>query len=236
MSEKFMTSIERVKATLNHTEPDKIPLDLGSTKMTGINIKAYTNLLKYKGWQHLDNNPQILDTAQQLAYVKEEVLEKLQVDTRGLLPQPPSGYNMIYTEIDKYINFTDEWGITWRKPINGGFYFDMVTHPLSGPLTISDLKSYHWPDPLDEARTSRFVESINSSRKLDDSAFLLFGVCAGVLEMALRLRGFEQLFMDFVFDPELVCAILDRIVEIKMGLLAKSIRKGWKRCISGSRG
>ena len=43
----------------------------------------------------------------------------------------------------------------------------------------------------------------------------MHGVSAGILEMALRLRGFEQLFMDFVLDPELVCGLLDRIVEIK---------------------
>jgi len=42
----------------------------------------------------------------------------------------------------------------------------------------------------------------------------MHGVSAGILEMALRLRGFEQLFMDFALEPDLVCGLLDRLVEI----------------------
>ena len=42
-----MTSYERVKAALEHKEPDKIPFDLGGTLVSGINIKALSELKRY---------------------------------------------------------------------------------------------------------------------------------------------------------------------------------------------
>jgi len=36
-----MNSRERVLKTLDHKEPDKIPIDLGSTIVTGISIATY---------------------------------------------------------------------------------------------------------------------------------------------------------------------------------------------------
>ena len=40
-----MNSRERVNITLNHKEPDKVPLDLGGN-VSGIHIKAYKRLIE----------------------------------------------------------------------------------------------------------------------------------------------------------------------------------------------
>ncbi|HOJ09391.1 MAG TPA: uroporphyrinogen decarboxylase family protein [Clostridiales bacterium] len=225
MDRKTMVSVERVRAAINHQEPDRIPLDLGSTKMTGISIKAYKNFIKYKGWQELDENPEILDQVQQLALVREGVLEKLGVDTRGLIPSAPSNCKTEYREVGDYIEFTDEWGVGWKKPITGGYYFDMTSHSMSGEMNLSQLDDFTWPDPLDETRTAQFPTRIEEIKKHGDYAFLMHGVSAGILEMALRLRGFEQFFMDLILDPGLVCGILDRLVEIKMAYWGKALEK-----------
>ena len=142
-----MTSKERVIAALNHKEPDRIPLDLGSTKMTGISITAYRKFIEYKGWQRLDANPGILDVVQQLAYVPEGVMERLGVDTRGLIPSAPSSCKIEYKETDGYIRFTDEWGIDWKKPVSGGYYFDLASNPMAGELDIRELDKFRWPTP-----------------------------------------------------------------------------------------
>ena len=41
------TSYERVKAILEHKEPDRIPFDLGGSVLTGMNKNAYIKLRKY---------------------------------------------------------------------------------------------------------------------------------------------------------------------------------------------
>ncbi len=45
-----MTSRERVLATINHKEPDRVPIDLGATPSSGISAIAHANLMQYLGW------------------------------------------------------------------------------------------------------------------------------------------------------------------------------------------
>lgn len=223
MSNMKLTPAERLKMALNHKEPDRIPLDLGSTKMSGISIKAYKNFIQYKGWQDIDGSPQILDPVQQLALVNEDILGEICVDTRGLLPCSPAGFKTEYKEVENYIVFKDEWGIDWRMPKQNGFYFDAYTHPLAGDISVSDLQKYPWPDPKDITRISSFKSRIEQLGKKDDYGFVLHGVTSGVMEMSMRLRGFEQMFMDFALDPDLACALLDKIVEIKCSYWEKAL-------------
>ena len=44
-----MTSRERVRAVLQRQIPDRVPIDLGSTRMTGIQCRAYRSLRKALG-------------------------------------------------------------------------------------------------------------------------------------------------------------------------------------------
>ncbi|MFW9972498.1 MAG: hypothetical protein ACFFDF_20095, partial [Candidatus Odinarchaeota archaeon] len=69
-----MNSRERVNTTLNHKEPDKIPLDLGGN-VSGIHIRAYKRLIEYLGIE--DKNIRYHDFVQQLAVPCEKLLEKL---------------------------------------------------------------------------------------------------------------------------------------------------------------
>ena len=43
------TSRERLNQTLNHTEPDRLVMDMGSTAVTGINANALHRLRKALG-------------------------------------------------------------------------------------------------------------------------------------------------------------------------------------------
>jgi uroporphyrinogen decarboxylase len=76
-----MNSRERVMTTLNHREPDKVPIDLGDY-VTGIHIVAYRNLLDYLGIE--DKNIGYNNFAGQTANPCEELLERFETDTRWL--------------------------------------------------------------------------------------------------------------------------------------------------------
>jgi uroporphyrinogen decarboxylase len=62
---------ERVIATLNHKEPDRIPLDLGGTIVSSITKNAYIGLKKYLGLEI--GKVKILDHVQQLPYIDEKL-------------------------------------------------------------------------------------------------------------------------------------------------------------------
>ena len=41
-----MTSRERVRRAITFSEPDRIPIDLGGTKVTGIHVDLYCDLAR----------------------------------------------------------------------------------------------------------------------------------------------------------------------------------------------
>ena len=42
-----MNSRDRIITSINHKQPDKVPVDLGASTVTGISAIAYNNLKKY---------------------------------------------------------------------------------------------------------------------------------------------------------------------------------------------
>ena len=58
------TSYERVKAALEHREPDRIPFDLGGSVLTGINRHTYKRLREYLGLT--EKTVEVYDVMQQL--------------------------------------------------------------------------------------------------------------------------------------------------------------------------
>ncbi len=73
-----MNSRERVLAALNHEQPDRVPVDFGAHRSSGINAIAYANLKKAMGIESGDIY--VYDMVQQLAIVEEPVLEAFNVD------------------------------------------------------------------------------------------------------------------------------------------------------------
>jgi len=78
MPVRKMTSRKRILCAINHTEADRVPVDLGSNPSSGISAIAHDNLMKYLGW---DNEPTLIyDVVQQLAQPGERLLDLFGVD------------------------------------------------------------------------------------------------------------------------------------------------------------
>ena len=86
-----MTPRERVRKAIHHQEADRVPLDLGSTLVTGIQVSAYARLKKALGITSGVNR--VYDPFQMLGEVEESVKKALGVDTLGIqLPTTIFGY------------------------------------------------------------------------------------------------------------------------------------------------
>jgi uroporphyrinogen decarboxylase len=94
--EATLSSRERVLTTLNHQEPDRIPCDLASTQVTGIQVGAYRELRAALNLPPVD--VQIYDYIQQLALPDADILQRLRVDTRGLYPLNSQNWNVNPTD------------------------------------------------------------------------------------------------------------------------------------------
>jgi len=76
-----MNPRERVRNALNHQEPDKIPIDLGSTWVTTVNSNIHQKLLQHF---NINESEQILSIMSQTSVVNENILENFDIDFRAL--------------------------------------------------------------------------------------------------------------------------------------------------------
>lgn len=73
-----MTSRERVKAALNHKNPDRVPIDFGATSVTGIHCKVVESLREYYG---LEKHPvRVIEPFQMLGEVEPDLQEAIGID------------------------------------------------------------------------------------------------------------------------------------------------------------
>jgi len=144
-----MSPRERVRKAISHQEADRIPVDLGSTLVTGIQASTYAKLRRALGLK--DEPVKIADPFQMLSYVEMEVIERLGIDTIGLwLPTTIFGFKregwkpwrlFDGTKVmvpEKFNTTTDEKGNIYLYPEGdtsappsgkmpqGGYYFDVI--------------------------------------------------------------------------------------------------------------
>ena len=218
-----MNSRERLQTTLAHQTPDRIPFDLGGSPMSGIHINAYEKLINYLGFDNLE--AEVYDPIQQLALPDEKVLKRLDVDVRSIRPRSPDSFNMNIQQIGDYTEFTDEWGVRWRKPIVGGFYYDMFFHPLESAQNLAEIEDYPWIDPNEKSRYSGLAEAAANYAN-NGYAVTHWSIGPGVSETHAWLRGYEKYYTDFYLNPDIAETIMSKVVDIKIAY--------WKNALSRS--
>ncbi|MFA5835730.1 MAG: uroporphyrinogen decarboxylase family protein [Bellilinea sp.] len=220
LSSPIMTSRERLLTALEHREPDRIPLDLGSTQVTGIHVIAYQNLRQALGLPTV--KPQPYDSIQGLAIPNEDIIARLGVDVRGINPLNSHNWQVIETEIqdatsgELYWSYHDEWGITHRKPRPDGLYFSLWQAPLDKPeLTSQDIFNHAWPRMDDPQRIAGLREKAEAYRAAG-YAVVLKDPFAGIFEMAQRIVGMENLLMMMASDAALAGVLFDKLTVLKL--------------------
>ena len=76
-----MNSRERVLCALKHQVPDRLPIDLGGTRQSGIHASAYHRLKEHLG---VSSPTRVFDLFQMIAEVERPILERLGADCVGL--------------------------------------------------------------------------------------------------------------------------------------------------------
>ena len=81
-----LTSRDRVLQALNHEEPDRVPLFVGTSGATSVLGPGYGRLRTYLGIQ--GGPPRWLSKSMQYTWMDEEVMQRLHSDGRPLVPGP----------------------------------------------------------------------------------------------------------------------------------------------------
>lgn len=208
-----MTSRERLLTALNFQEPDRVPIDLGSTQVTTISKIAYRNLREFLGLE--ETEPVIPDRIQQVVIPDEDIIQKFGIDVRGLWPLMNAN-DFEDSDDGQYLSHIDEWGLGYRLNKKEGLWYDLYLSPLQNvDLSKEVLDKYPWPRGDQKRRIEGLRRQALAFREAGYPVFLK-SVCAGMLEMAIRLRGMENCLVDLMLDKENAGRLLDKILQVKL--------------------
>jgi hypothetical protein len=184
-----VNSRERVRAALNHQQPDRVPLDLGSTPVSSIAAGTYARLRRSLGLP--GHPPKVNEPFQMLAEVEDDVRDALGIDTVGLqLPDTFFGFRnegwkpwRLFDGTDvlvpsKFVVQTAENGDLFlyaegntsvppsaHMP-QGGYYFDAIVR--------QEKLDWEHLDPLEWANQMYAVYSADDVRYLTEQAAQLY--------------------------------------------------------------
>ncbi len=211
------THRQRVVAALNHQEPDRVPLELGSGTNTTMTKIAHENLARHLGFAN--PSERLLDRMQQIVAVDERIMERFDTDIRPVFLGAPDGWRDEELPNNSY---RDEWGVVRSRP-EGSLYYDLTGSPLAGEITLRDIANYKFPDPLDPGRFRGLQERVDKLHAENEYALML-NVPSAFVHNTQYLRGFSDWFMDLAAAPDLIGALMDAAVEVSIATSEEALR------------
>jgi uroporphyrinogen decarboxylase len=238
-----MNSRERVLASLEHRETDRVAVDFSGHRSSGIAAIAYPKLRKYLG---LPPKPiRVYDVIQQLAIVDDDVLDRFGVDTiemgRGFaldekswlpwtLPDGTECFVPAWTRLEReegrWVILSKSGRVLAHMP-DGALYFEQTYFPFLNGDELdaigATLEESMWtavaspPGPADKQILS---EGARQLRKNTDRAIIgLFG--GNLFEIGQFLYRNDQFMMMLAGEPQRAHKFLDKLVEIHLANLER---------------
>jgi uroporphyrinogen decarboxylase len=217
-----MNHRERLVTALDHQEPDRVPIDLGSTGITSITVGAYHDLRRLLGLPHV-GRPVLTDYVQRLASVDEPLLTHFDVDTRMLQPQARQEPHAD-REGDYWV-IRDNWGARLRMPTEGCLYYDWFEFPLRG-ASVEDLDGYAWPRLYNTEELDALADRARALFEQTDYALvasIVFG--GGIFEQPSRLMGMENFYVALLKDRRFADALMDRITDLYVAVCDQCLER-----------
>jgi len=226
-----LTSRERVLTTIAHKEPDRVPIDFGGMRSTGIMAIAYNKLKAHLGTT--GGETRLYDTGQQLALPEPPILERFHVDVIDLnnqlgrfpeewkdwtLPdgspaKAPVGFNPVRVE-GGWAELSPNGQALSRMP-DGCLYFEACYNPLAEAETFADVDRLFDPQPVKPEALASLRERAKWLYENTGYAIML-GFGGNILEGGQGLFGWERFMTEIALNTELMEYTLDKIVEVYM--------------------
>lgn len=232
-----MTSRERVLTTLNHEEPDKIPVDLGGMASTSIMAIAYNKLKDELGYNN--SITKMIDVKQQLAVMDREILDHFEIDAISLEHSYlqddknwkewwlPDDSKVLISDDNFPVKKNDEWVlmdgdiIRARMP-KSCLYFESCNPPLENAVTEEDILNHKWNIFTDE-----YFRTLEEKAKIlyEETDFAIMGSFGGsIFEESQFLCGYSNFMLNLMMNPDLVESLINKITETHLINLEKYLQ------------
>lgn len=194
-------SRQRVITTLEHKEPDRVPIDLAPL------VDCYLNLKDYLG---IRIDEEIKPNLAMEVIPHPAVLKALDTDVISVKlgggktpPKPKRDDGLV----------EDAYGVLYRRvQQTSGSYMEVAYSPLAN-ATLETLKNYPWPRVDYPGRLEETAETARSLYENTDLA--LMGRFGGpIIETAVYLMGFENWLLCTAEAPDVAGYLLDRLTDI----------------------
>jgi uroporphyrinogen decarboxylase len=199
-----MTPRERIRLTLAHKEPDRIPLDLGS-RSSAIEEQAYDDLKA-----HLGIKKPSTCFLRSHAVIDREVMDLFGIDTDYVRAVPESAW----ARDGEDELFIDKWNVPWRKRA-GTLYYELDSCPLRGKDPEAVL-SEEWKPLLTPELLKEMARIAKDLHENTDRFLITDVVGAGIFERAWYLRGFEDFLVEIMVDKKFAHAFLEKVLLRQM--------------------
>lgn len=192
----------RFTKSVNHQAPDRVPMDIGSTTVSSIELKLYDNLKKFLGLPESSVEP--FSKWFSLVEPEEDIAEYFGLDFKrvGL----DDRYRIFKISNDRYI---DEFDIAWVK---NGLDLEVIESPIRtlNQKTISNMKL---------PRFNEFDRMTNIEANIDNylkSKYALVGDiwCSGILTLSMRLLGFAELLEYTLSNKSMLRKLFENLTEL----------------------
>ncbi len=226
-----MTGKDRIKTALAHEEPDRIPYDLGGTTVTAITKNAYINAMKYRGLS-TDFEKDEVDPISQIVMPVEENLIKLKSDTRRIGAMRISEYLERREMLENGVmRVNDYYGCDWELDLSKDLYYNQVSYPLKEFATTAEgIEKLHRVD-WDEYVKIMHKDLAIQMERVKDNCCMADRNTAGVTENSLRIRGYEEWYLDTMMDYDGVDRLLHIILEDKIQYWDALIDWAIEKCV-----
>ncbi|UCF94605.1 MAG: hypothetical protein JSW39_10745 [Desulfobacterales bacterium] len=208
---------ERLIAALSHQQPDRVPIDIGGTVNSSIVVEGYARLKAHFG---VEAEGGLCNRMMRVVKVDEQILQALDIDTRGVFMGAPTKGADQELEPNGY---RDLWGIERIKPAHS-YYYDLRNSPLAGEISLNDVRKYPWPDPDDPGLLQGLKERVAWIRENTDCAAVL-ALPAPFIHVSQYLRGFEDWYCDIALNAKVLVALCDAVLEVSLAMCQNILKE-----------
>ncbi len=214
-----LTSRERVLTTLQHEEPDRVPVVIGVSNATGIKMAPYRGIKDIIGVEAPDEY--IYDWPELgTALIDEKTMRRLHSDVRGVLDLEPESVRRRNREREPHSDFIDSWG-SGQLEITPGEWFPGV-HPLADARSVADLDAYTgWPDMSDPTRIAHVAEAARRLAAENEYAILATPWLLFPFERAYAMQGMETFLLNMAMDGDFARELMTRIASYCKQLMGR---------------
>jgi len=210
---------ERVQLTLDHKEPDRVPLALGGGPY-GIVDEVYLKLVDYF---NLGAPIPPFRTGHSISYMDDRLLERLGTDIRYVYPNRLP--NSPIQSGESQDTFIDSYGQTWHRAQPYYFTGEGILRKMQSGDDLDQFIDF--PDPADPIWMRGVAERAKQLRERTNYFVTMRMVAShGPFQTACDLRGTENFLMDMALQPDFAQVLLERIGNFMIGLFHQAMQAG----------